>query len=118
MLQAGDGADGISQARQHQPDLVVMDITLPILDGLSAVSQMKADTATAHIPVIFVSGDAFAARRAKAVGGEAFLSKPVRVSELLAVIKRALGDEQEHVTEWPAQRRVPDTAAEKSVGKR
>jgi CheY-like chemotaxis protein len=117
VLQAGDGADGVCKAREHQPDLIVMDITLPVLDGISAVLQLKADKATAHIPVIFVSGDAFAARRARAVGGEAFLSKPVRVSELLSVITRTL-DEREHAAEWPAERKFAETAAENNALKR
>ncbi len=93
VLQALDGADGIRQAREHRPDLIVMDITLPVLDGISAVQKLKADPSTAHLPVIFVSGDAFASRRARAVGGAAFLAKPVRVAELLNTIARTLADE-------------------------
>ena len=115
--QAGDGADGVRQAREHKPDLIVMDITLPVLDGISAVRQLKADSETAHVPVIFVSGDAFAARRARAAGGEAFLSKPVRAAELLGVIRQTLGDD-ELGREWPATRRVPDTAADTNSVKR
>lgn len=113
VLQAGDGADGVQQARQHQPDLILMDITLPVLDGISAVQELKADAETAHVPVIFVSGDAFAARRARAVGGEAFLSKPVRAAELLSTIMRTLAD-GEHRGEWKVKRRVVDRAADKS----
>jgi CheY-like chemotaxis protein len=113
--QADDGADGVRQAREHKPDLIIMDITLPVLDGISAVRQLKADSATAHVPVIFVSGDAFAARRARAAGGEAFLSKPVRAAELLDVIRRTLGDDEDRGTEWPSQRRLADTAAEKNA---
>jgi two-component system cell cycle response regulator DivK len=93
VLQAHDGADGVHQAREHQPDLILMDITLPVLDGISAVQKLKADGSTAHVPVIFVSGDAFASRRARAVGGSAFLSKPVRAAELLNAIARTLADE-------------------------
>ena len=114
VLQAGDGADGVKQARQHQPDLIVMDITLPILDGISAVRELKADEATAHMPVIFVSGDAFAARRARAAGGEAFLSKPVRAAELLGTITRTLGDAQQRAG-WQSSRKPIDTAAGKST---
>jgi CheY-like chemotaxis protein len=110
VLQAGDGADGIQQARQHQPDLILMDITLPVLDGISAVRQLKADARTAHVPVIFVSGDAFAARRAGAVGGAAFLSKPVRAADLLSTITRTLGDDER--SEWQSKRRVGDEAAD------
>jgi two-component system chemotaxis response regulator CheY len=107
--QAGDGADGVRQAREHKPDLILMDITLPVLDGISAVRQLKADSETAHVPVIFVSGDAFAARHARAAGGEAFLSKPVRAAELLGAIRRTLGEDDR-----PAPRRVTEAAAESS----
>ena len=113
VLQAGDGADGVEQARQHQPDLILMDITLPILDGISAVRKLKADALTAHVPVIFVSGDAFAARRARAVGGAAFLSKPVRAAELLSTIAQTLGD-SEHRDDRQPRRRTPAKAADKS----
>src|SRR5688572_2562866 len=113
VLQAGDGADGLKQARQHQPDLIVVDITLPVLDGISAVRELKADQATAHMPVIFVSGDAFAARRARAAGGEAFLSKPVRAAELLSTITRTLGDVKQRAGR-SSPRKALDTAADTS----
>ena len=109
VLQAGDGVDGIRQARQHKPDLIVMDITLPLLDGISAVRQLKADQATAHVPVVFVSGDAFAARGARAVGGAAFLAKPVRVADLLRTISQTLGDTEQR-GEWQSSRSVVEAA--------
>jgi CheY-like chemotaxis protein len=109
VLQAGDGVDGIRQARQHKPDLIVMDITLPLLDGISAVRELKADQATAHMPVVFVSGDAFAARRARAVGGAAFLAKPVRVADLLSTISQTLGDTEQR-GEWQSARSVVEAA--------
>jgi CheY-like chemotaxis protein len=116
-MQAGDGAEGVRQAREYKPDLIVMDITLPVLDGISAVLQLKADSETAHVPVIFVSGDAFAARRARAAGGVAFLSKPVRAAELLGVIRRTLGDGEDCGSEWPSTCRMADTATEKNTAK-
>jgi FixJ family two-component response regulator len=61
--------------------------------------------------VIFVSGDAFAARRARAAGGAAFLSKPVRLVDLLNTITRTLGDGEDRA-EWQA-RRIRDAAADK-----
>lgn len=90
VLQATDGAEGVHQAREHQPDLILMDVTLPVLDGISAVRALQADRATAHLPVIFVSGDLLASRRARAVGARAFLAKPVRPTELLDVIAGTL----------------------------
>ena len=91
VLQAGDGAEGVRLARQHEPDLIVMDVTLPVLDGISAVRELKADPLTAEVPVIFVSGEAFAARPARAAGGAMFLAKPVRAADLLAAIAGTIG---------------------------
>jgi two-component system cell cycle response regulator DivK len=108
VLQAHDGADGVHQAREHQPDLILMDVTLPVLDGISAVQKLKADGSTAHVPVIFVSGDVFASRRARAVGGSEFLAKPVRAADLLSAIARTLAD-----ADRPSRRRLPDPAAHK-----
>ena len=114
VLQAGDGVDGIRQARLHKPDLIVMDITLPLLDGISAVRELKADPATAHVPVVFVSGDAFAARRARAVGGAAFLAKPVRLADLIGTISRTLDDTGQR-DEWQSPRDLVETAADKGA---
>jgi CheY-like chemotaxis protein len=90
VLLAGDGADGVQQARRYRPDLIVMDIRLPVLDGISAVLELKADATTACMPVAFVSGDMHAAGRARAAGGARFLAKPVRAAELVTAIARTL----------------------------
>ena len=90
ILMARDGADGVCQAKRYRPDLIIMDISLPVLDGLAAAQELKSDAAFAHIPIIFVSGDAFAAHRVHAAGGAMLLAKPVRLTELLAAVARTL----------------------------
>lgn len=90
VLQASDGAEAVHQAREHTPDLILMDVTLPVLDGISAVRALKADRTTAHLPVIFVSGDLLASRRARTAGARAFLAKPVRPTDLLDAIAGTL----------------------------
>jgi CheY-like chemotaxis protein len=90
VVEASNGAEGLREARRIRADLIVMDLSMPVVDGITAIKQLKADSTTASVPIVVVSGDAFAAGRARAAGGEAFLAKPVRTSELLAAIARTL----------------------------
>ena len=83
-----------------------------IADRLSAVRELKSDGSTAHMPVIFVSGDAFASRRARAGGGSAFLSKPVRAAELLGTVARTLAESESRAERVPLHP-VVETAADK-----
>jgi two-component system, chemotaxis family, chemotaxis protein CheY len=92
VIEAADGAEGVRKARANHPDLVLMDVSMPVLDGISAVRELKSDHATAMIPVVVVSGDVLGELRARAAGVTAFLSKPVRAPDLLAAVTRALDD--------------------------
>lgn len=96
VVEAVDGAEGVRKAQQHRFDLILMDLNLPVLDGITAIQQLKAHNTTMHVPVIVVSGDLCAAGRAQAVGAEVFLAKPVRAMELLRAIECVLASE--HVT--------------------
>lgn len=55
LIEAGDGVQALAQAREYQPALILMDIAMPVLDGLEATRRLKADPATANIPVIAVT---------------------------------------------------------------
>ena len=90
MAEAGDGAEGVREARRSGADLIVMDLTMPVLDGIAAIEQLKADPTTSSVPVLVVSGDAYAAGRVRAAGGEGFLAKPVRAADLLKAVAQAL----------------------------
>lgn len=92
VLTAANGEAGIALARAEAPELILMDMSLPILDGWQATRMLKADAATAGIPVIALTAHALAAdrERALAVGCDDFDTKPVDLARLLAKIAAVL----------------------------
>lgn len=92
VLLATNGEQGIRLAREARPDLVLMDMSMPILDGWTAARLLKRDPETAEIPIIALSAHAFDAdrERARAAGCDSYLSKPCEPSKLLAEIDRWL----------------------------
>ena len=93
VVQARDGADALAGAVSEKPDLIVMDVLMPGLDGLSAVRQLKQNDATRAIPVIVLSskGHALTKVDAEEAGAVLFLTKPFSPSQLLAETHRILG---------------------------
>ena len=93
VLVAADGRQGLEAARGGAPDLVLMDMSLPVLDGWEATRQLKADPHTRHIPVIALTVHAMAGDREKALaaGCDEYDTKPVEVSRLLGKIQTLLG---------------------------
>lgn len=91
---AVDGAEGIAQARAEQPDLILMDMSLPILDGWAATRKLKADTGTKHIPIIAQTAHAMTGDREKCfeAGCDDYAPKPVEFPELLVKIQKLLKD--------------------------
>ena len=89
---ATDGQQAVSVARSEGPDLILMDLGLPIIDGWEATRQLKADAATSHIPIIVLSAHAMTNDRelALAAGGNEFDTKPVRFQGLLEKIETLL----------------------------
>ena len=87
-----DGQAGVELARQHQPDLVLMDMSLPILDGWAATRALKADVSTAHIPVMALTAHAVKGEREKALGAgcDDYDTKPVEWSRLSGKISQLL----------------------------
>lgn len=94
LLVAADGAAGVEMTRSHRPDLVLMDMSLPVLDGWEATRQIKADAALQAIPVIGLSAHAMSGddERAKEAGCDDYLTKPVNFESLFAVLDKFLGD--------------------------
>jgi len=92
-----DGAEGVRMARETRPDLILMDMSLPVLDGWEATRRMKADAATAAIPVIALTAHAMTddEARARAAGCDDFDTKPVDLERLLAKIERWLPSRSE-----------------------
>jgi len=89
VLIARDGAAGVDMAAAEQPDLILMDMGLPVLDGWEATRQIKAAEQTRHIPVIALTANAMAGDREKAIaaGCDDFDTKPVELPRLLAKIQ-------------------------------
>jgi two-component system cell cycle response regulator DivK len=85
VLIATDGARGVSMAAAEQPDLILMDLSLPVLDGWEATRRIKAAEETRHIPVIALTAHAMAGDREKALaaGCDDFDTKPVEIERLL-----------------------------------
>ena len=92
VVTAVDGQEAVTTARAQAPDLILMDLGLPVLDGWEATRQLKSDATTRPIPIIVLSAHAMIADREKslAAGADDFDSKPVRFEMLLAKIERLL----------------------------
>jgi CheY-like chemotaxis protein len=92
VITAVDGQQGVDLAREHAPNIILMDLGLPIIDGWEATRQLKLDAATQRIPIIVLSAHAMTEDRdrALAAGAEDFDSKPVRFEQLLHKIERLL----------------------------
>ena len=90
---ATNGLEAIEMTQRLKPDLVLMDLALPKLDGWEATRRLKSDPATSNIPVIALTGHALAghAERAREAGCDSFITKPCVPDELVAEISRVLG---------------------------
>ena len=95
VVSARDGAAGITMATSERPDLILMDLNLPEIDGWEAARRLKADPATRDIPIIALSAHALIGEREKALaaGCDDFDTKPVEFDRLRAKIEQALAPE-------------------------
>lgn len=92
VIEAEDGEKGLRLASTERPDLILMDVELPLLDGLDATRRIKSDSETKHIPVIVVTSYAMKSDReaARAAGCEEYFSKPFSPRALLAKVQEYL----------------------------
>jgi CheY-like chemotaxis protein len=92
VLEAGTAEEGLEIVRAERPDLILMDIQLPGMDGVTALRELKADFSTSSIPVIAVTASAMPAERKEilAAGFDGYQSKPISVRDLLAEVRRLL----------------------------
>ena len=86
VLQADHAGEGMEMARRERPDLVLMDIQLPDIDGLAATRMLKSDPRTAHLPVIALTAFAMKGDEddTRAAGCDGYVTKPIRYKEFLA----------------------------------
>jgi CheY-like chemotaxis protein len=104
---APNGIAGLQQAQALLPDLILCDSCMPGLAGLELIEKLRSDSATAHIPIVLMSG--YEAARFDGSGANAFLQKPFQISEMLALTQRfvckpsiAIADESGRATECVA----------------
>jgi CheY-like chemotaxis protein len=92
VYKATNGREAVDSARQHRPDLVLMDMMMPILSGYEAVSELKADANTSSIPVVGLSAKAMTTdmERATTVGIDGYITKPFRIAQVLTVVREYL----------------------------
>lgn len=87
-----DGSQAVAATTRNQPDLVILDVIMPVMDGLAALKVLKADPATAAIPVLMLTarGHSLTRQDAEESGAAAFLTKPFSPTEVLSIINKLL----------------------------
>ena len=91
-IEAGTGEDGVRLAKERGPALILMDIQLPGIDGITALGQLRADSSTRAIPVIAVTASAMTQDRKKimAAGFNGYQTKPIKVREFMDAVRETL----------------------------
>ena len=93
IVEATNGLEAIERALDSQPDVILMDLSLPVMDGWEAMRHLKADRRTAGIPVVALTGHALdgISDGAKQAGCDAFVTKPCLPGDLLSEIRKVIG---------------------------
>jgi two-component system cell cycle response regulator DivK len=92
IVQAGNGVEAIERALDSHPDVILMDLSLPVMDGWEATRRLKADSRTNRIPVLAVTGHALTgvSKEAKDAGCDGFITKPCLPEDLVLEIRKML----------------------------
>jgi CheY-like chemotaxis protein len=92
VIEAGNGIEALQQAVERSPDIILMDLSLPVMDGWEATRRLKADRRTASIPVVALTGHALAgiSEGARRAGCDAFITKPCLPEDLVKEIRKVL----------------------------
>jgi two-component system, cell cycle response regulator DivK len=93
LIEAVDGEAGVAMAAEHKPDLILMDIQLPQIDGYEATRRIKAQPELKHIPIVAVTSYALSGdeEKTRAAGCDAYIAKPYSPRQLLAKVRELLG---------------------------
>jgi two-component system cell cycle response regulator DivK len=91
-LEAYDGKQGIEMAKAHKPDLILMDISMPVMDGLEATRILKSDPQTKNIPIIALTSHAMKGdeEKVRAAGCEGYMTKPIDTRNFLKEVRKYL----------------------------
>ena len=92
VYKAANGREAVDLVRQHHPDLVLMDMMMPVVSGYEAVTELKADASTRDITIVGLSAKAMATdmERATDVGIDGYITKPFRIAQVLSVVENYL----------------------------
>ena len=93
MVEAHDGAEGVAKAAEHMPDLILMDIQMPVMDGYEATRRIKANPELKAIPIVAVTSYALSGdeQKTRDAGCDAYIAKPYSPRQMLAKVKEILG---------------------------
>jgi two-component system, cell cycle response regulator DivK len=93
MVEAHDGAEGVAKAAEHRPDLILMDIQMPVMDGYEATRRIKANPELKAIPIIAVTSYALSGdeQKTRDAGCDAYIAKPYSPRQMLAKVREILG---------------------------
>jgi two-component system, cell cycle response regulator DivK len=93
VIEAGDGGEALKKVREHRPDLALLDIQMPEMDGTAVVREIRADPTLAHIPVAALTAYAMQGdrERALAAGFTSYITKPIEIPDFRAQIAKLLG---------------------------
>jgi two-component system, cell cycle response regulator DivK len=94
VMEAADGATGVASAKSSRPDIILMDIQMPVIDGYEAIRQIKADPALTPIPIVAISSFAMKGdeEKARAAGCDHYVTKPYSPIALLRMIRGYFGE--------------------------
>jgi two-component system cell cycle response regulator DivK len=93
LIEAVDGVEGVAMATEHKPDLILMDIQMPVMDGHEATRRIKANPELRSIPVVAVTSYALSGdeEKARAAGCDGYIAKPFSPRKMLAMVREILG---------------------------
>ena len=93
MIEAHDGAEGVAKAAEHRPDLILMDIQMPVMDGYEATRRIKANPDLKAIPIVAVTSYALSGdeQKTRDAGCDAYIAKPYSPRQMLAKVREILG---------------------------
>jgi two-component system, cell cycle response regulator DivK len=93
MIEAHDGAEGVARASEHKPDLILMDIQMPVMDGYEATRRIRANPELKSIPIVAVTSYALSGdeEKTRAAGCDGYIAKPYSPRQMLAKVREILG---------------------------
>ncbi len=98
-IEAENGEEGIRMTKEHRPDLILMDMQMPVMNGFEAIKELRADPGTKQVRIIAVTSYAMKGDRERAiqVGAGDYLSKPINTKKLMVMVRKNLGEEDKEI---------------------